>query len=440
MDLDKQQRLNELRKKAEEILKMNKKQLDLGLNESQLLKLIHEHEVYQIELELQNEELKLERDRFESIVQEYASETLYKLISENIEDIVTLHDLELKTIYGSPSLERVSGYLMNQFIGTDIFEFFNYKVKENLNFTDSPRFIIPFKNGKSGKDVKLEMIWKPIFAKNGELKSYLAMSRDVSEREFVLEELKNNLDKEIELNQLKSKFISMTSHELRTPLATIQSSADLMEIFIERLNDDKEAQESLQKQIKTINAQLSRLTQIISDVIFTEKNNQGKLEFLLMDVNLKSLILQLVFNHFVVTEGEPILQLDLGEKAVKIKSDPVLLSHVIRNLIENALKYTPEFSPKPILKLVVMADSAVVQIVDYGIGIPLEDADNIFEPFFRGSNVKNIKGTGLGLSIVYDLVQKLGGDLKFSSLENQGSTFTITFPYTSTHSVGGSCV
>jgi len=355
------------------------------------------------------------------------SESLYRVLSENIDDIVTLHDLDFKTVYASPSLEKVTGFKSEQFINKDFFNFFEFKLKENLDFTSFPRFIIPITHGISGKKIKLEMLWKPIYTEKGELKSYLAASRDVTERELVLEELKKTLEKEIELNQLKSKFISMTSHELRTPLATIQSSTDLIEIITAGVKDGM-VQEGLMKQIRKIHFQLIRLTQIISDVLLSEKNSQGKLNYNQSNIDLNNLIIQLVLNQFSLSENEPKIQLDLGENTVILKSDPALLFHVIRNLIENALKYTPKNSPIPILKMIAREKFIEIQFIDFGIGIPKEETKFLLEPFFRASNVKNIKGTGLGLSIVNDLVKKLGGQLNFSSRENQGSTFTITIP------------
>ncbi len=361
------------------------------------------------------------------------SESLYRLLSENIDDIVTLHDLDLLTIYASPSLEKVTGFNPEQFIGNDFFKFFNYEHSDVPDFTKFPRFIITLKHGISGKEIKLEMLWKPIYNETGELTSYLAASRDVTERELVLEELKRTLEKEIELNQLKSKFISMTSHELRTPLATIQSSADLMEIISDGIKEQKEY-EGMTKQIRKIHVQLSRLTQIISDVILFEKNNEGKLNFYQNEIDLRAVIIQLVYNQFALSGNESKIELELGDQPLLIYSDQDLLFHVLRNLIENSLKYTLEGSPKPILKLIRGVKNVEVQIKDFGIGIPEDESRFVFDTFFRASNVRNIKGTGLGLSIVNDLVKKLGGTLRFTSVENQGSTFIISLPYERNHS------
>jgi len=372
--------------------------------------------------------LNVNREKRKAELLQKESESLYRLLSENIDDIVTLHDLGMKTIYASPSLEKVTGFKAEDFIGKDLFEFFNFEPNDDSDFTKFPRFVIPIKHGVNGREIKLEMLWKPIYTENGELSSFLAASRDVTDRELVLAELKRTLEKEIELNQLKSKFITMTSHELRTPLATIQSSADLMEIITEAVQEPK-AHEGLVKQIRKIHVQLSRLTQIISDVMLFEKNNEGKLEFNQTELDLKAVIIQLVYNQFALHENETKIGLELGEDPVMIYSDPNLLYHVVRNLIENALKYTPEGKPKPVLQIVPEKNVVHVRMVDHGIGIPKEEFKFVFDTFFRASNVKNIKGTGLGLSIVYDLVKKLGGKLTFSSEENKGSIFTVTLPY-----------
>jgi PAS domain S-box-containing protein len=380
MDLTNDFYLSDLRSKAEEILQRRNSQKDRQLPAGdQLLGIFHEFEIYQIELEVQNEELKLAGDK---------SENLYRLISENIDDIVSLHDLDLKILYVSPSLEKLTGFKPEKFIGKKFFKLFDFNPDNYADFTTYPRYVIPLKHAVSGKEIKLEILWKPILNERGEIMSYLATSRDVTEREIILGELKGTLEKKIELNQLKTKFISMISHELRTPLSNI-----------------------------------------ISDVILFEKNDHGKLDTIEIDVDLRSHLTQLVFNRFGLKDNKTKIKLDMGSGPLVVKSDPTLLTYVFGNLIENAIKYTPEGSPKPILKVIQNPESVEIHVIDFGIGIPADQTKFVLDTFHRATNAKDIKGTGLGLSIVTDLLEKLGGKLTFYTKEHLGSTFIVTIPY-----------
>jgi signal transduction histidine kinase len=119
----------------------------------------------------------------------------------------------------------------------------------------------------------------------------------------------------------------------------------------------------------------------------------------------------------------------MGSGPLVVKSDPTLLTYVFGNLIENAIKYTPEGSPKPILKVIQNPESVEIHVIDFGIGIPADQTKFVLDTFHRATNAKDIKGTGLGLSIVTDLLEKLGGKLTFYTKEHLGSTFIVTIPY-----------
>ena len=416
---------NQLRRKAEEILKSNHFKTKSAPTEAELLRLIHELEVHQVELKLQNEELILVRERSESLAQMYAS--LYDFAPIGFFTLSKEGTIVTLNLIGSKMLGKPRSLLKNipftRFIPEKEVPAFNQFLEKAFR-----------SKSREALDIKIigignSMIYTQLTAiVEEQFEDYCLLTVvDSTDKELVLEELYITLEKEVELNHLKSKFISMTSHELRTPLSTIQSSADLMEIISEGVKEES-AREGLVKQIRKIHVQLSRLTHIVSEVLLFEKNNEGKLGYNQIDVDIKGLLVQLVFNQFGMDENESKIVLDLGPVPVLVKSDPVLLIHIFRNLIENAIKYTPEGSPKPILKMIRNEKSVVVRIVDFGIGIPQNDTKFLFNTFFRGSNVGNIKGTGLGLSIVNDLVRNLRGSMTFSSIENQGSTFTITIP------------
>jgi signal transduction histidine kinase len=416
---------NQLRRKAEEILKSKYFKTNTAPTEADLLRLVHELEVHQVELKLQNEELTLARERSESLAQMYTS--LYDFAPIGFFTLSKEGTILTMNLIGSKMLGKPRFLLKNipftRFIPEKETPAFNQFLEKAFR-----------SKSKEALDIKIigignSLIYAQLTAiVEEQFEDYCLLTVvDSTDKELVLKELYIALEKEVELSHLKSKFISMTSHELRTPLSTMQSSADLMEIISEGVNEEN-AREGLVKHIRKIHVQLSRLTNIISDVILFEKNSEGKLGYHQLDVDIKGLIIQLAFNQFALNENETKIELDLGSEPVMVKSDPTLLIHVFRNLIENAIKYTPEGSPKPILKMIPNEKSVDVQIVDFGIGIPSEETKFLFNTFFRGSNVGNIKGTGLGLSIVNDLVRNLRGTMTFSSIENQGSTFIISLP------------
>lgn len=417
---------NQLRRKAEQILNNKSFGINLLPTEAELLKFIHEFEIYQIELELQGEELKLARVHSEGITNKYNS--LYDFAPIGYFTLSNVGEILELNLSGSRMLGKTRSLIKNtpfcRFVPDKEISVFNQFLEKA--FKERNRIALDIMLLGSGDSLIYAQLTAIV---EEEYEDHCLLTvMDNTDKELVLEELKRNLEKEIELNQLKSKFISMTSHELRTPLATILSSVDLIEIISNNVKEAK-GQEGLVKQTKKIHIQLGRLTQIISDVMLIERNNEGKLLYNQIDVDIKSLLTQLVFNQFGINEDDTKIQLNLGINPVFIKSDPALLFHIFRNLIENAVKYTPEESPKPILKMIPFEKSIEIQIVDFGIGIPQSDTKYIFDTFFRASNVRNIKGTGLGLSIVSDLVKKLDGKLTFSSIENQGTIFTISIPY-----------
>ncbi len=108
--------------------------------------------------------------------------------------------------------------------------------------------------------------------------------------------------------------------------------------------------------------------------------------------------------------------------------DPNLFNHILSNLLENAVKYSPG-KEEPELHLIYEDKFLTIKIVDYGIGIPEEDKKRLFETFFRASNVDNIQGTGLGLTIVKQYVESHSGSIDVQSEEGFGTTFSLRFPY-----------
>lgn len=374
--------------------------------------------------------IRINRMRKESDLLRQQSENLYRLLSENTGDIISLHNLDLSFQYLSPSVEKLLGYTPQELLGTNLAPVLGDKLSKTiLNLDHDHKFVFAFNHKIYHKKVSFEILVKPLFDETGKVYSYLTTSRDVTERELGLRELKKSLVKERELNQLKSRFISMTSHEFRTPLSTILSSMELLQIVASQVDDPK-FKEKHQAHVQRINSQIKRLTNVISDVMLLEKHSQNKLVVNAQPVSLRSFVKDVVnlqgSNH---EEWDKPLVMKLPEEDRTAFTDPVWLTHVVKNLVENALKYSIDAKKSPILRLRYFAKNYEISVRDFGVGIPGDDQKYIFNSFFRAKNVTHIKGTGLGLNIVNEFVKKLGGKINFHSEEGLGSEFVVTLPY-----------
>lgn len=264
---------------------------------------------------------------------------------------------------------------------------------------------------------------------------YNGFSLDITERKIAEEDRKNlrkleiSLAKEKEINNLKSRFISLTSHEFRTPITAIVTSSDLLDFYSKQI-DNQELKHKIKDYINKILFQTNRLDAMLKDILMIEKTADGKIFVKPQPINLHKFLHDLNEQYYVDRKDKRKLKLLLPEKIREIMTDPSLLSHVVSNLVNNAFKYSPE-AQDPELSVEYHSDFYSIKVTDYGIGIPLEEQEHLFETFFRANNVLNIEGTGLGLTITKEFTQKLGGNLSFISKPLEGSSFTISFPYNS---------
>jgi signal transduction histidine kinase len=229
------------------------------------------------------------------------------------------------------------------------------------------------------------------------------------------------LEKEKELNELKSRFITTASHEFRTPLGTILSSASL----IGRYNLESEA-EKRQKHIDRIKSAVNNLTEILNDFLSVEKLEEGVLRYDPELFDLQKLLSDSCEDMQNTAKKEQTIKLSF-EGAKEVFLDRQLLKNAFLNLLSNAIKYSPEGKPITV-KAVSGKEKIKIDIIDKGIGIPENDQQNIFERFYRAGNSGNVQGTGLGLNIVKKYVELMKGEIYFTSQPGEGSTFTIELP------------
>ncbi|MES2374263.1 MAG: PAS domain-containing sensor histidine kinase [Bacteroidota bacterium] len=234
-------------------------------------------------------------------------------------------------------------------------------------------------------------------------------------------ELNETLDKEKELNEMKSRFVSMASHEIRTPLTTILSSLSLVEKYSE--NDNKEKQ---QQHIKRIRSSISNLTDLLDDVLSITKLEEGRIMMSPEEMDLKYFIEQLIKELKNSTaDHQRIEYLHVGMTRVFL--DKKIVRIICINLITNALKFSDEHTSIAVV-VHVSRQAITLKVEDNGIGIAEEDRAHLFERFFRGGNASNIQGTGLGLNIVARYIEILGGTISVESKINEKTIFTVTIP------------
>jgi PAS domain S-box-containing protein len=250
------------------------------------------------------------------------------------------------------------------------------------------------------------------------------LQEQIAERKKAEEETKKALAKERELNELKTKFVSIASHEFRTPLSTVMSSASLVQQYKNKGDLDK-----IDKHISRIKSSVNHLTAILNDFLSLGKLEEGRVEIEREEVDVDEFFSEIHEEiRPLLKEGQNIkLTCSLYKKVILL--DRRVMRNILFNLLSNASKYsdsqkTIHISCKNDLNL----NDLVISIRDEGIGIPEHEIKHLFERFFRASNATNIQGTGLGLNIVKRYVDLLNGKIDFESHEGKGSTFTITLP------------
>jgi len=262
----------------------------------------------------------------------------------------------------------------------------------------------------------------------------IALEKKVSDRTKILQEtlfeLENSrnelteaLEKEKELGELKSRFVSMASHEFRTPLAAVLSSANLMSRYI-----DGGQPEKCIRHIQRIKSSVDHLNNVLEDFLSLGKIEEGKINIQSSEFNLCHEIESLVTDmQEIAKSGQKVLFHRKFDWDCIIRGDRHLLRNAMINLISNAIKFSEE--GKNIDVSVEKASRWVqISIQDHGLGIPDEEQKHLFDRFFRASNVSNIQGTGLGLYIVKRYVEMMNGELSFTSNNGKGTTFTIQIP------------
>jgi hypothetical protein len=261
------------------------------------------------------------------------------------------------------------------------------------------------------------------------LQSNLKLEEQIKERRAaeealrqIEEELRQALEREKELSELKSRFVSMASHEFRTPLTTIASSSELVKLYTDTTQQPKR-----EKHLRRIQSAVTNLTGILGDFLSLSKLEEGKISNVPSPVSLPELLEESVDDVHVLLKKEQSVVRDFEGLGEEVMIDKKILKNIMLNLLSNAIKYSDAGSTVWLTARLEQG-TLKVKVRDEGIGIPESDQKHLFSRFFRADNAVNIQGTGLGLNIVHRYLELLGGSIGFESVEGKGTTFFFEVP------------
>ena len=396
----------------------------------ELLDIVQKHELQIKETEAAKTELE-RAYAFEKAILDYAGAII---IATDEKGIIQLFN---------PVAERMLGYTAKEVTGIHTFKLFHdwqetkqraeefskelgkqiepgfetYVAKSRLNIENEHEWLFVRKDGSKFTVLVTKTALRD---KNNKIIGFLGIAHDISQRKKAEKLLQKSLEKEKEVSDLKSKFVSMASHEFRTPLSTILSSAYLLSKYT-----STEDQEKRNKHIDRIVSSVTMLTDTLNDFLSVGKIEEGKVEvkWKTFDIteNISAVVKEM---QGIAKKSQHIAYEHTGEKMVRL--DATILKHIIMNLLSNAIKFSPENSLIEVTSS-VSNQNIQLSVRDKGMGISPEDQEKLFERFFRASNAVNIQGTGLGLHIVKKYAEMMHGSITCKSEQEEGTEFIINF-------------
>lgn len=362
------------------------------------------------------------------------NELILNSVGEGIYEL----DLHGAAIFVNLAVAQMVGYRVEELIGKHLHDIIHHSKVDGSPYPWEESPIYTTLQDSKVHAVINEVFWRldgtsfPVeytstpLKKQGKLMGAVVSFKDITERKQAEADIYSALEKEKKLGELKSRFVTMTSHEFRTPLTTILSSSELLELYSSKWSEEKKL-----NHLRRIQVAVKQMTSLLNDVLLVGKAEAGKLEFKPMPLDLVKFCRALVEEMELTSIHHKIAFVTqafcTSRQYVTACMDEKLLRHIFSNLLSNAIKYSPQGSTIS-FSLDCQQGSAVFQIQDRGIGIPIADQDKLFDSFHRASNVGTISGTGLGLAIVKKAVDLHGGNITVNSEVGVGTTITVSLP------------
>ncbi|MGB7443684.1 MAG: PAS domain S-box protein [Coleofasciculaceae cyanobacterium] len=406
------------------------------------------------------------RKKTEEALQE--SEQKYRYLVNSVKEVIFQTDTTGKWTLLNPAWTEITGFTVEDSLGQSFFDFIHPEDKQDCQ--ELFQQLIDCKKGYWRREIRylnkkggfrwVDALARLVLDEHGATIGVFGTLHDITERKQAEEELHRALAQEKELNDLKSRFVSMTSHEFRTPLTTILASTELLRYYSHKWDEDRKI-----THYNRIETNVQHMTNMLNDVLILGKAEAGKLEFQPILLDLIKFCLSLVeelqlsssnqhkinFTYSgnytdnssteLTTKLVPTLEKlnqivhpettisngKLVNEQLMAFMDEKLLRYILSNLLSNAIKYSAP-SDTIDFELTCQEEKVIFKVKDQGIGIPPQDQPYLFESFHRANNVGKVPGTGLGLAIVKKAVDLHRGEITFDSQVGVGTTFTVKLP------------
>ncbi len=239
-------------------------------------------------------------------------------------------------------------------------------------------------------------------------------------------EILRDISIELEIDRMKSEFISLASHQLRTPLSAIKTYSHMLsDEYMGKLNPDQK------ESIETIISATNRMNELISTLLNITRIESGTIAVNPKLINMVDVLNEILPELKLIAESKNIkINTKLINKmSSQLRTDSLIVKEVVNNIVSNAIKYSPAGSQIEV-QIKPRRNDILLVIIDSGWGIPDKAQDKVFSKFFRGSNIirRETSGTGLGLYLVKGLIDTLNGQIWFQSEEGKGTTFYVSLP------------
>ena len=353
----------------------------------------------------------------------------FKAVTDATSDMVCITTLDAKMIYMNPSGKEIIGFGDEDITGMSYHEF---ATPEFIAQSEHGGFQTAMEHGfweadvtmkhRSGRVVPLSFVGIGIRSADGTPIHFGGIARDITARLEMEQQLRDSLDQERSINQMKTNFVNLVSHEFRTPLGVIMSSTEILSKYFERL-----PVELRQEHLNDVLEATRRMGALMEEVLLLARADAGRLDCKPELLELADFCHVLAEDVSAGTAQKCPIELTVESSEASAKGDPALLRHIFTNLLSNAVKYSPAGVPVRFTATRI-GNEAVLEVIDSGMGIPEADMQLLFTAFHRGNNVSETAGTGLGLVIVKRCVELHGGTIEVRSVVGKGSTFSVRLP------------